>query len=39
MPRGLAQGYKKIMLDLTEHEIYPAHKCKNANNHWHFNIY
>ena len=31
---------KKIfMLNSTEHEIHPAHKCKNANNCWHFNIY
>ena len=31
---------EKIMLNSTWHEIYPAHKCKNANNCcWHFNIY
>ena len=24
---------------LNEPEIYPAHKCKNANNCWHFYIY
>ena len=28
-----------FMLNLTEHEIYPAHQCYNANNFWHFNIY
>ena len=27
------------MLNSAEHEIYPAHKCQNANNCWHFNIY
>ena len=27
------------MLNLTEHEIYHAHKCLNANNLLHFNIY
>ena len=27
------------MLNSAEHEIYPTHKCKNANNCWHFNIY
>ena len=27
------------MLKSTEHGIFPAHKCKNANNCWHFNIY
>ena len=26
-------------LNSPEHEIYPVHKCKNANNCWHFNIY
>ena len=26
------------MLSWTEHEIYHAHKCKNANNFWQFNI-
>ena len=29
---------KLFMLNSTEHEIYPAHKCLNANNCWHFNI-
>ena len=34
------QGYKTFfMLNSTEHEIFPAHKCYNANNCWHFNIY
>ena len=34
------RGYKFFfMLNSTEHEIIPAHKCKNANNCWHFNIY
>ena len=28
-----------FMLNSTEHEIFPAHKCKNANKCWHFNIY
>ena len=28
-----------FMLNSAEHEIYPAHKCENANNCWHFNIY
>ena len=27
------------MLTSAEHEIYPAHKCLNANSCWHFNIY
>ena len=27
-----------FMLNSGEHEIYPAHKCQNANNCWHFNI-
>ena len=27
------------MLNTAEHEIYYAHKCSNANNYWHFNIY
>ena len=31
---------KLFMLILTEHEImFPAYKCKNANNCRHFNIY
>ena len=34
------QGYKTFfMLNSAEHKIYPAHKCLNANNCWHFNIY
>ena len=34
------QGYKTFsMLNSAEHEIYPAHKCYNANNCWHFIIY
>ena len=24
-----------FILNSTEHEIFPAHKCKNANNCWH----
>ena len=27
------------MLNSIEHEIYHAHKYKNANSCWHFNIY
>ena len=23
----------------AEHEFFPAHKCQNTNNYWHFNIY
>ena len=23
----------------AEHEIFPAHKCQNANKCWHFDIY
>ena len=35
--RYLARGYKTFfMLNSAEHEIYPAHKCLNANNSWHF---
>ena len=30
---------KLFMLNSTEHEVYPAHKCLNGNNCWHFNIY
>ena len=38
--RGLTLNYKKnFILNSAEYEIYPAHKCKNANNCWHFNIY
>ena len=34
------RGYKTfIVLNSTEHEIFPAYKCSNANNCWHFNIY
>ena len=34
------QGYNTFfMLNSTEHEIFPAHKCENANNCWHFNSY
>ena len=34
------QGYKKkFMLNSAEHEIFPAHKCWNASNCQHFNIY
>ena len=33
-------SYKKIFkLNSAEHEIFHAHKCQNANNCWHFNIY
>ena len=31
--------FKKIMLNSAKHEIFPAYKCKNANNCWHFHIY
>ena len=35
-----ARGYKTFfMLNSAEHEIFPAHKCLNANNCWNFNIY
>ena len=27
-----------FILNSAEHEIYPAPKCYNANNCWHFNI-
>ena len=34
------RGYKTFfMLNSSEHEIYPAHKCLNANQCWHFYIY
>ena len=34
------RGYKEIfMLISAEHEFFPAHKCQNANNCWHCNIY
>ena len=34
------RGYKTFfILNSAEHEIYPAHKCQNANNCWHLNIY
>ena len=33
------RGYKKITLNSAEHEIFPAHKCENANNCWYFNNY
>ena len=34
------RGHKTfVMLNSAEHEIDPAHKCYNANNCWHFNIY
>ena len=36
---AINRGYNKIFLNSAEHEIFPAHKCKNANNCWHFNIY
>ena len=35
-PKANKQVFK---LNSAEHEIFPAHKCYNANNHWHFNIY
>ena len=35
-PRGYKTFFK---LNSAEHEIYPAYKCLNANNCWHFNIY
>ena len=28
-----------FMINTTEYEINYAHKCKNANNCWHFNIF
>ena len=30
---------KKFMLNSAEHEMFPVHKCYNANNYWHLNIY
>ena len=34
------RGYKTFFMhNSTEHEIFPAHKCQNANICWHFNIY
>ena len=30
---------KKFILNSAEHETLAAHKCKNVNNGWHFNIY
>ena len=34
------RGYKTFfILNSAEDKIYPAHKCLNANNCWHFNIY
>ena len=29
----------KLFSYSAEHDIDPAHKCYNANNSWHFNIY
>ena len=29
----------RIMLTSTKHAIYLAHKCKNVNKCWHFNLY
>ena len=38
--RYRVKDYKTFsMLNSAEHKIYPAHKCLNANNCWHFNIY
>ena len=35
-----SQCYKTFfMLNSSESEHYPARKCLNANNCWHFNIY
>ena len=34
-PNILPRGYKTFLCS-TEHEIYPAHKCYNANNCWHY---
>ena len=35
-----ARGYKIFfMLNSVEHKIFPAHKCLNDNNCWHFTIY
>ena len=34
------QSYKTfIMLNSSELEMFPAHKCKNVNSYWQFNIY
>ena len=39
-PEYSPRGYKTIsMLNSADHEIYTAHKCQNANNCWHCNIY
>ena len=35
----LTKHINEVVLCSTEHEIYLAHKCKNANNCWHVNIY
>ena len=38
--RSQAPSYQTFyILTSAEHEIYPAHKCKNANYCWHFNIH
>ena len=34
------RGYKTFfMLNSAVHEIFPAHKCWNANSCWHFDLY
>ena len=38
-PLNRFRGYKTfLMLNSAEHAIYPAHKCQNANNCWHFTV-
>ena len=31
--------YNFFVLNSAGHEIFPVHKCLNANNCWHFNVY
>ena len=40
MHQNLALRFLKtfFILNSAEHDIYPAHKCLNANNCWHLNI-
>ena len=44
VPRSAASNLsplslKNFMLNPADHGIFPANKCLNANNCWHFNIY
>ena len=38
-PHSGPEVIKIFMLKSTEHEIFHAHKCLNANNCWHFNSF